>query len=201
MLHAFVYTEVAVLVRHWFEIGQNDSHLEHGVRLELRLRGAEPHRGSQSAAQKISIDRTLWRADLFDRVDGTPGAFEAAHFHPYFDGVEPCKRHWADEVKATPWEWLLRQMSDIAGVASTAGASLHDPAGESEQVRADAPAIVAVAQSRAALNCQSTEQCYAWTQDAAPLVHRMINELAHPELLDRDRTAPWLVKDGAPINL
>ena len=121
VLHAFIYTDIAILVRHWFEVSLRDSHLEHGARLELRLRVPQPSRGTESAAQRIVVDQPLWRADLFDRVDGTPGAFEAAHFHPCFTGVEPCKRNWADPIKATPWEWLHEQLSDIVAVAETGG--------------------------------------------------------------------------------
>lgn len=192
MLHAFVYNETAILVRHWFEVSVQDSHLEHGVRLELRLREPQAHRGSESAAQKIVADQPVWRADLFDRVDGTPGAFESAHYHPRFSGVEPCSRNWADEIKTTPWEWLHGQLVDITAVAAAGGAQLSNPIADAEQVRADAAAIVAVAQSRAAAQCGSKEQCYAWTQDAAPLVHLMLNQLTQPELLDRDRVSPWL---------
>lgn len=192
MLHAFVYNETAILVRHWFEVSVHDSHLEHGVRLELRLREPQPHRGSESAAQKIVADQPVWRADLFDRIDGTPGAFEAAHFHPRFLGVEPCERNWADEVKATPWEWLHGQLTDITDVAATGGVELPDPVADAAQIRADAAAIVAVAQSRAATQCGSTEQCYAWTQDAESLVHLMLGRLKQPDLLDRHRVSPWL---------
>ncbi|MBC6463030.1 hypothetical protein, partial [Actinomadura sp. HBU206391] len=191
MLHAFVYNEVAVLVRHWFEVSLTDSHLEHGVRLELRLLAPEPHRGTESAAQKIVADQPVWRADLFDRVDGLPGGFQAAHFHPSFHGVEPSERHWADEVKTAPWDWLHGRLSDIGDVAESAGVPLRDPALEGEQVRADAPAIVATAQSRAATKCLSTQQCYAWTRDAEPAVHLMLDRLAQPETLDRDRVSPW----------
>ncbi|GAA4504200.1 hypothetical protein GCM10023191_058120 [Actinoallomurus oryzae] len=192
MLHAFVYNDTAILVRHWFEVSLKDSHLEHGVRLELRLREPQPLRGSESAAQRIVIDRPVWRADLFDRIDGTPGAFEAAHFHPRFDGAEPCERNWADVIKSTPWDWLHDQLSDIGAVAERAGVPLADAAADVEQVRADAPEIVAVAQSRAAAHCDSARRCYAWTQDAAPLVHLMLGELRQPDLLDRERAAPWL---------
>jgi hypothetical protein len=191
VLHAFVYNETAILVRHWFEVSLADSHLEHGVRLELRLRTPQPHRGSESAAQRIVLDEPLWRADLFDRVDGTPGAFEAGHFHPRFTGPEPSARNWAEEIKATPWEWLHGQLGDLAAVCAAAGVSLPDAA-DASQVRADAPAIVAVAQSRAATQCGSAEQCYAWTQDAAPIVHLMLDNLERPDLLDQERAAPWL---------
>jgi hypothetical protein len=201
VLYAFVYNETAILVRHWFEVSLEDSHLEHGTRLELRLRDPQPHRGTESAAQKIAVDQPVWRADLFDRIDGTPGAFEAAHFHPRFTGVEPCKRNWADQLKATPWEWLHEQLNDVVALADAGGVRLPGftarLAAEAEQVRADAQAIVAAAQSRAAARCDSKEQCYSWTQDAAPTVHLMLSRLSRPELLDRDRVSPWLATQPA----
>jgi hypothetical protein len=190
--HAFVFNEVAVLVRHWFEIDLTDSHLEHGARVELRLLTPQPRRGSESAAQLVVVDRPVWRADLFDRLDGTPGAFEAAHYHPYFVGVEPCERHWEDAVKAAPWDWLEARLTDVAGIVAAAGAQLRDPAAENEQVRADAGAIVAAAQSRAATLCRSKQQCHDWTRDAEVAVHSMLGDLARPDLLDRDRVSPWL---------
>jgi hypothetical protein len=192
VLHAFVYNEVAILVRHWFEISLKDSHLEHGARLELRLRAPQPHRGTESASQKVLVDQPVWRADLFDRVDGERGGFEAAHFHPRFVGVEPCERNWTDVVNDTPWDWLHDQLSDVATIAAAAGVQLDDPAPDTEQVRADAAAIVAAAQSRAGTQCGSTQQCYAWTQDAAHSVHLMLDQLAQPDLLDRKRVSPWL---------
>jgi hypothetical protein len=192
LLHAFVYDEVAILVRHWFEVSLEDSHLEHGARVELRLRTPQPHRGTESAAQRIVADQPLWRADLFDRVDGVRGGFEAAHFHPRFVGVEPCERHWADVVKAAPWDWLHEQMSDIAAVVAESVPARSVTAADAEQVRADAPTIVAAAQSRAATRCDSKERCHAWTRDAAHSVHLMLDRLARPELLDRDRVSPWL---------
>jgi hypothetical protein len=197
VLHAFVYNEVAVLVRHWFEVSLEDSHLEHGTRIELRLLGDEPRRGSESAAQKIVADEPVWRADLFDRIDGVPGGFEAAHFHPRFDGVEPCERTWADEVKATPWEWLHGRLSDVADIAASGGVKLRDPEVERGQVAADAAAIVAIAQSRAATQCRSTQQCYDWTRDAESTVHLMLDSLSQPDLLDRERVSPWLQRQGA----
>jgi hypothetical protein len=192
VLTAFVYNEVAVLVRHWFEIDLGDSHLEHGARIELRLLTEQEHRGTESAAQRIVADRPLWRADLFDLVAGVPGAFEAAHFHPRFDGVEPSARHWADEVRAVPWDWLRGQLSDVASVAAASGASLADPAGERERVRADVDAIVAAARDRGPDRCRSKERCHAWTSDVLPAVHRMLGGLARPDLLDRERVSPWL---------
>jgi hypothetical protein len=190
--HAFVFNEVAVLVRHWFEIDLADSHLEHGARVEIRLLVPQPRRGSESAAQKVVVDQPVWRADLFDRLDGTPGAFEVAHFHPYFEGVEPCDRHWAAAVKATPWEWLETCLTDVAGIVATAGMALDDPATANEQVGAESAAIVGAARSRAPMLCGSAQQCHAWTRDAEGAVHAMLGSLERPDLLDRERVSPWL---------
>jgi hypothetical protein len=193
--HAFVFNEVAVLVRHWFEIDLTDSHLEHGARVELRLLVPQPRRGSESAAQKVVIDQPVWRADLFDRLDGTPGAFEVAHFHPYFVGVEPCERHWDDAVKAAPWDWLGTRLTDVAGIVAAAGMQLREPTTANEQVRADAEAIVGAARSRAAMLCGSKQRCYDWTRDAESAVHSMLGSLRRPDLLDRDQVSPWLPAD------
>jgi hypothetical protein len=141
----------------------------------------------------ITIDQPVWRADLFDRLDGTPGAFQAAHFHPHFVGVEPCPRHWAEQVKAAPWDWLRSQLSDVADIVSTAGLELNDPITANEQVGAEVDAIVAAAQTRAATQCRSKQQCYAWTRDAQVSVHTMLDTLARPDLLDRDRVSPWVM--------
>ena len=192
MQHAFVFNEVAVLVRHWFEIDLTDSHLEHGARVELRLLVPQPRRGSESAAQKVVIDQPVWRADLFDRLDGTIGAFEVAHFHPYFVGVEPCERHWDDAVKADPWDWLGTRLIDVADIVATAGMRLREPATANEQVRADTEAIVGAARSRAPILCRSPQHCHDWTRDAEAAVHSMLGSLRRPDLLDRDRVSPWL---------
>jgi hypothetical protein len=192
VLHAFVYNEVAVLVRHWFEIGRTDSHLEHGARIEVRLRAPQPQRGTYAAAQVIVADQPLWRADLFDRVGGVPGGFEAAHFHPRFIGAEPCDRTWADEVRKTPWDWLLGRLSDIPDIVATAGARLTDPDAERAEVAADAAMIVAAAQRRAGSECRSKRHCHGWTRDATSAVRLMVDDLERPDLLDRDRVSPWL---------
>ena len=67
MLHAFVYNDTAILVRHWFEVSLKDSHLEHGVRLELRLREPQSLRGSESAAQRIVV-RLVRAHDVLRRM-------------------------------------------------------------------------------------------------------------------------------------
>ncbi|HEX4251019.1 MAG TPA: hypothetical protein VH008_24345 [Pseudonocardia sp.] len=192
MLQAFVFDEVAVLVRHWFEIDLADSHLEHGSRVELRLLGEEPRRGTESASQRFVIDQPVWRADLFDRLDAPIGGFDAAHFHPRFDGVEPSERHWANPVREAPWIWLGEQLSNVERLVEAAGLTLRRPGMDNVQVRVAAPQIVAAAQRQAPAECRSARQCYALTRDAAASVHLMLDSLARPELLDQERVGPWV---------
>jgi hypothetical protein len=110
MMRAFVFDKVAVLVFPWYEPMQPP---ERGARVEVRLLADEPRRGSRSAAQRIVIDQPVFRADLFDQVDGPPGNLRSAHFHPQFHGVEPCERTWPDQIRADPTGWLAAQLGDL----------------------------------------------------------------------------------------
>ena len=102
------------------------------------------------------IDRPLFRADLFDLVDGEPGNFARAHYHPSFHGAEggegggggggaePSERQWDGELSADPFAWLAGKLSDLeaivaaAGAAGTAGTAVAvDPEG----LAADAAAL------------------------------------------------------------
>jgi hypothetical protein len=189
MLRAFVFNRTSVLVRHWFEINLGDSSMEHGARLELRLLDPQPHRGTESAAQRFVLDRPVWRADLFDKLAGAPGAFEAAHYHPTFAGVEPSKRVYLD---ADPWTWLRGRLADISAVATAGGVPLTaGAADDAADVRDHAEEIVAAAQAFAPTRCTSNTQCHRWTGDAAETVRLMIATTRSPDLLDRAHTAPW----------
>jgi hypothetical protein len=192
MLFSFVHSRVAVLVRHWFEIGLTDGVLEHGARLELRLLEPQAHRGTESAAQRFVIDRPVWRADLFDRLDRPAGTFSAAHFHPRFDGDEPSDRVFREEITADPWAWATVQLSDLEGVAAAAGLPADAVAVDAPDVRAQAALIVDTARSVAPTRCHSREQCFGMTRDVADTVRIMVDNLADPGLLDRSAAAPWL---------
>jgi len=104
--HILALTGSAVMIRHWFEINLDDASMEHGARIEIRELARHPHRGSESASQLTTVDRPLWRADLFDRLADPPGSFSAAHFHPRFTGNEPSARFWDVGLSADPWTWL-----------------------------------------------------------------------------------------------
>ena len=77
MRHAFVFDKVAVLVGPWHEPMDPP---ERGCRVEVRRLTDEPWRGTRSAAQRIVIDEPLFRADLFDSLDGPPGKRAARRF-------------------------------------------------------------------------------------------------------------------------
>lgn len=118
MKQAFVFDNVAVVVEPWHEPMEPP---ERGARIEVRLLGHEPRRGSRSAAQRVVIDHPLFRADLFDQVDGPPGNLRSAHFHPRFEGVEPCDRTWPEGITDDPLGWLRTQLGDLEQLVERAG--------------------------------------------------------------------------------
>jgi len=187
--HILALSRSAVIVRHWFEIDLGDASMEHGVRIELRELAAQPHRGSESAAQLITVDRPLWRADLFDRLTDAPGTFGAAHFHAGFSGNEPTSRNWDPELTAHPWRWLHDQ---IAGLGEGPGRKAWplEPA-DAAELRGLADAIVALARELGPERCRSAAECYALTLDVLESVQLMIEYLRRPDLLDTGRVAPW----------
>lgn len=140
---AFVFEKVAVLVRSWHE---PMSPPERGARVEVRLLTDEPWRGTRSAAQRVVIDQPVFRADLFDQVDGPPGNLRSAHFHPRFQGAEPCDRHWRDEVRADPNGWLAAQLGDLRALLEESGVDVTDAPWldrDAGALRDAVPAIVA----------------------------------------------------------
>src|SRR5690242_7978750 len=110
MLQAWVFDRVAVLVFPWHEPIDPP---ERGARVEVRLLADEAHRGSYAAAQRIVIDHPLFRADLFDQTTAPAGNLRSAHFHPNFEGVEPCNRVWPDAIKQDPTGWLAAELADL----------------------------------------------------------------------------------------
>ena len=197
MLHAFVFSKVSVIVRHWFEIGLSDGVMEHGARIEVRLLDAPAHRGTESAAQLLVINRPLWRVDLFDRLDRAAGTFSAAHFHPTFDGLEPSERVWDDELRDDPWHWAIQQLSDIDSIFAAKGVNIVDVDVDFDEVRAEAAQIVATAQAYAPTACTSVQSCHRWTKDASGTIRLMVKNMNDVKMLDHAHVSPWL---GAGFN-
>ena len=189
MQHILAFSRSAIVVRHWFEIRLDDASMEHGARIEVRELAAHSRRGSDSAAQLVTADRPLWRADLFDRLADRPGSFAAAHFHPQFDGNEPCDRIWDPQLTASPWQWLATEIAGAGATASRDGWPI-DPADAAEISRM-ADEVVELARRFSPDRCTSASQCYSLTRDAEESVRLMIQYLRQPELLDSAWVAPW----------
>jgi hypothetical protein len=190
--HILALSRSAVIIRHWFEINLEDASMEHGVRIEIRELVSHPHRGSESASQLTTVDRPLWRADLFDRLADPPGSFSAAHFHPHFDGNEPCGRHWDAALTADPWTWLGDQITSLGAAAGGAGWPI-DPADAAELPGLAGP-VVSTARPLGPAECRSPAECFERTRDVQDAVQLMIATMRAPEHLDRVRAAPWLAR-------
>ncbi len=188
MQQILALSRCAVIVRHWFEINLDDASMEHGARIEVRELVPQPRRGSESAAQLITVDRPLWRADLFDRLTDQPGSYAVAHFHPEFTGNEPCSRLWDAALTASPWDWLRDQMA-TAGAASGHAWPI-EPADASE-LSGLADTVVTIARQVAPERCGSAADCYRLTRDARESVQLMIEYLRRPDLLNEDWVSPW----------
>ena len=196
MPHIVALSRSAVIVRHWFEISLTDCSLEHGARVELRELAPQAHRGSESAAQVVTLDRPLWRADLFDRVDSEAGAFGAAHYHPRFHGNEPCGRVWDPALTADPWRWLGDQFATL-GAAPGQDPWPLDPE-DARELPGLADQVVALAQQFAPQRCGSAAECFRLTRDVRESVQLMIDGLEQPELLDVAWVSPWMASPNAP---
>lgn len=199
MLHILALSRSALIVRHWFEINLDDSSMEHGARIELRELASGAHRGSESAAQLITADRPLWRADLFDRRQDEPGTFGAAHYHPEFTGNEPSDRVWDAALTADPWRWLGDQVAS-AGVAASCKPWPVDPEDASE-LPGLADEVVTLARRFSPEHCGSPAECYRLTRDVRHTVRLMVRYLSRPGLLDTAWVTPWLAdgqQSGAP---
>ena len=125
MQFSFLLDGVAIHVRHWYEVGPSDE--EHGTRVELRTIARPAHIGSESAAQPVTLDEPLWRADIFDLIGAPPGNLSRAHYHPTFEGREPSSRHWDPGLQQDWAGWLRAQLTDLPAALVAAGAPPRRP--------------------------------------------------------------------------
>jgi hypothetical protein len=190
--HILALSRSAVTIRHWFEINLDDASMEHGSRIEIRELAQHPHRGSESASQLSTVDRPLWRADLFDRLADPPGSFSAAHYHPQVTGNEPSARFWDAALSNDPWAWLSDQITSLGTAAG--GVSWPLDPGDAAELPGLASVVVATAQPFGPAECRSAAECFQLTRDVQDAVQLMIATLRAPEHLDRDRVAPWLAR-------
>jgi hypothetical protein len=190
VLHVLALSRSAITIRHWFEINLNDASMEHGARIEVRELREQRHRGTESASQLVAVDRTMWRADLFDRLSDDAGSFGAAHFHPEFADNEPCARVWDTALTADPWGWLGDQVATL-GAAAGGDAWDVDPV-DARELRGLAATVVALARQFSPTVCGSAAECFQLTRDVQDAVQLMIEGMHAPGLLNADWVAPWL---------
>jgi hypothetical protein len=147
MLYAFGFERVGVVVGDLYFVdprpAEGQEGAEHGVRLELRALGRGPLRGSIYSAQPIEVGRPVWRVDLLESVEGSPGSFDRTHHHPAFTGWEPGRRVFVRELSADPLGWLGARLADLDGLLAAAGfpAEVAGPE-DAESLRAVVPEIV-----------------------------------------------------------
>jgi hypothetical protein len=134
----------------------------------------------------VTIDRTIWRADLFDQLAGEAGSFAAAHYHPEFTDNEPCSRVWDPGLTADPFGWLRDQ------VATLGGGRWHVEQEDARELRGLAATVVALARQYSPEICTSGAACFELTRDVKDAVRLMTESLREPSLLDADRVAQWL---------
>jgi hypothetical protein len=148
MLAAFGFETIGVVVGDMYFVdpdplaGQETP--ERGVRLELRLVDRAEPQGSIYAGVPIAFTRPVWRVDLFGSTESPPGTLDRAHHHPRFNGWEPSRRHFVEELSANPLSWLADELADPAAVLARAGVDA-DEVTEADKagLAAAAPEIVA----------------------------------------------------------
>jgi hypothetical protein len=171
MLQVFMFNELGVVVRHWYEVVGDDE--EHGTRVELRRRIPVAHRGTESAAQLLQLDELLWRADLFDLIGPAPGNMLRAHHHAHCLDNEPEDREWDDLLSSDPFGWTERRLGGLEQLLAEIGVTVDDLEGEAADLRRALPSIMEVARANAGAECRSPQSCRDATRDTREIVAMM----------------------------
>jgi len=147
MLYTFGFDRIGVLLSDVYvedpDPDRGGEGAEHGVRLELRVLERGELRGTQYSAQPISVGLPIWRVDLLESVQGTPGSFDRTHHHPAFTGWEPGRRKFDRDLSRDPMQYLAVRLSDLPGVLQEAGvdADVASPE-DAETLRREVPEIL-----------------------------------------------------------
>jgi hypothetical protein len=147
MLYAFGFERVGVVVSDLYfidpEPNKGQEGAEHGVRLELRVLDRGELKGTIYSAQPIEVAEPIWRVDLFESVEGTPGSFDRTHHHPAFTGWDPGHRVFVRELSADPLAWLGSKLRDLPALLKEAGRpeDTADPS-DAETLRGSVPEIL-----------------------------------------------------------
>jgi hypothetical protein len=143
----YVFEGVAVIVGPWHEPMTPP---ERGARVEVRLLADEPKRGSRFAAERVTLDQPVFRADLFDQTDKPAGNLAAAHFHPGFEGIEPSDRVWDEAIQENPTAWLAAELHDLPALLERAGVDIDSAPWidqDTQALRDATPSVVAAVEA------------------------------------------------------
>ncbi|HEY2506510.1 MAG TPA: hypothetical protein VGI58_08330 [Streptosporangiaceae bacterium] len=146
MLQVFGFDRIGVVLGDIYFIDPNphkgQEGPEHGVRLEIRMLEPGELTGSIYSSRPITVAEPLWRADLLESVDGTPGSFDRTHHHPTLHGWEPGHRVFERDLSADPVAWVGKQLSDLEALLDRAGIE-PDPVltADAEKLRAVVPEV------------------------------------------------------------
>jgi len=142
---AVIIGGLAVTTEYWEE-SQADGTRETGCRVQLRLVRTVPAPVPPPVPRRDAvewvIERPIWRADLFTEVGGS-GPFDAAHYHPTFDGLTPCERVGDPTIERDPLAWITARLADIPAMLTEAGHAERIADLDPEDVRQAMPAILA----------------------------------------------------------
>jgi hypothetical protein len=146
MLQLFGFDRIGVVVGDIYFVdpnpGKGQEGPEHGVRLEVRMLQPGELTGSIYSARPITVAEPVWRADLLESVDGTPGSFNRTHHHPNLHGWEPGHRVFDRELSADPVGWVGTMLSDLEGLLKQAGIESDDTlAADADKLRAAVPEV------------------------------------------------------------
>jgi hypothetical protein len=124
MLYVFGFDRVGVVLSDIYFVdptpGPGQEGAERGVRLEVRFLEMQEFDGSVYAARPILVGGPIWRADLLESVDGTPGSFDRTHHHPQMRGYEPGGRSFERGLSADPLGWVKDRLRDLPGLVAQA---------------------------------------------------------------------------------
>jgi len=124
MLQVFGFDRIGVVLADIYSIdpvpkkGQEGP--ERGVRLEVRMLEPGELHGSIYSARPISIAEPVWRVDLLESTDSTPGSLDRAHHHPSMHDWEPGKRVFDRGLSSDPVGWVGTMLCDLEGLLSRA---------------------------------------------------------------------------------
>jgi hypothetical protein len=143
--YVFLFGDVGVTVLPWLETP--DKPEEGGARVEIQRLHEEPT-DKFYVARARSLREPIFRADLFTRLAGDAGNWEAAHFHPHFvEDWAPCDRNWDPALTADPRSWIKGKLGNMREILVQGGAAdLADSVDQAEVDKA-LPIVMAAIES------------------------------------------------------